>query len=330
MLYQPAVKRNKINSVLHLALLSPGQPNACISPAFAKCGVECYEMDWLNERRYGLSKMRERLIDTVATMKPDLLFMQLQTADVIDNHTARQLSNHTKVINWTGDVRENIEWYAKLAPSIYLTLFTNMTDVNKLRLRGLRADYLQIGYDTDIYHPFSSVMDDNRPRLKKYPRVTFCGNNYSNFPLSVERTAMVSFMRSRFKNDFQNFGSGWPGTHQIPCDIEADLYRHVDIAINQNHFEYELFSSDRILRIMACGTLCMTRWFPGIEKEYKDGVNLVVWKDFEDLYNKVTYYLHYEDKRKKIAEAGQLLVSKTCTWENRINQLLKLIPKWAN
>ena len=61
---------------------------------------------------------------------------------------------------------------------------------------------------------------------------------------------------------------------------------------------------------MGCGTLCLSYKYPGIEKEYKIGKHLDVWEDFDDLKDKIKYYLKNDYLRDKIAKAGCEYVAK--------------------
>ena len=65
----------------------------------------------------------------------DAVFMQIQHPNIITPETARIMSEQSLVFNWTGDVRTNIRWYVDMSPYV-VTLFTNMTDVEKIRKIG--------------------------------------------------------------------------------------------------------------------------------------------------------------------------------------------------
>ncbi len=312
--------------IYHIALLAPGQPNTQVSKGLAEAG-ECYELDWLDfKNHHGLAMLREKIIADVKKIRPDIVFMQLQTADIIDAATAEAIKRISFIVNWTGDVRENIDWYIELADHIHLTLFTNMTDVKKMRAKGKQADYLQIGFDDTIYTPTGKSVP------KGYPSVVFLGNNYENgmrFPLSAARMQLVEFMEKHFPQNFGVFGNGWNASQHLSPELEAECYRSCKIGINQNHFDYELFSSDRILRIMGCGAMCITKSYPGIEKEYIDGVHLVTYDTLDQLKTLVEYYLEHEDERLKIAESGRNLVRENYTWQKRMEKLFAFYRAYA-
>lgn len=311
--------------ILHVALLSPTEPNEAPSRAMRECGHEVHVIDWVKIRnKYGMEMLRTTLLNDAKNFRPDIIFMQLQIAGVIDRETADILSSIGFTVNWTGDVRADIEWYKELAPHIDLTLFSNMTDVRTLQGEGLRADYLQVGYDEHLYCP-------GRPNKTHFADIVFLGNNYKastiKFPLTGDRIAMVDYMSSRFKGKFKAYGSGWKGSQRLHIADEINCYRFSKIAINQNHFDYEKFSSDRIFRAMGCGIFMASRYYKGIEDEFEMGKHLECWSTLQELEDICRYYLANDKARKKIAAAGAKHVAENYTWHNRIDELIKLKMK---
>jgi spore maturation protein CgeB len=106
---------------------------------------------------------------------------------------------------------------------------------------------------------------------------------------------------------------------------EAAIYRGSKMAISLSHYDLERYFSDRMLRIMGCSTLCLAKWYPGIEKDFTDGVHLVVWRDIQELITKIHYYMDHPKERFIIARGGHLRVGLEHTWSIRIGQLQKII-----
>ena len=255
----------------------------------------------------------------------DVVFMQIQSGGVIDIKKAKELKDKgVLLVNFTGDVRQPLpEWYLALAPYV-TTVFTNMHDVEYVRSFGYDAEYVQIGYNENIYKK-------EGVREKKATKIVFMGNNYGRtFPLSEERHMMVNKLKRKYGDNFKVYGSGWErGTENLNHrqEREAEIYRGAKIAINFSHFNLSRYSSDRIFRIMGCGTLCLTHRFKDMEDEFKDGVHLVAWDNLTDLCNKIDYYLAHEKEARDIAEAGQYLCENTATWEKRIETLKNIIDE---
>jgi spore maturation protein CgeB len=312
----------------HIALLAHNEPNAAISREFRKAFDEYKEIDWLRFYQHGqVKQLRAKIISDCAEFKPDVIFCQLQTPDVIDAETADILRHQGAIlISFTGDVRENIDWYIALADHITFTIFTNRTDVKKMHAVGKAAEYCQVGFDSEIYCPgVAPAITD----------VVFLGNNYlqsMNFPLSQERWDMVQFLKQNLSSSqFSLWGNGWgiPHIHLNPLQ-EANCLRGSKIAINHSHFDYENYSSDRNLRAMACGSMVLSKYYKGIEEEFTIGVHLDTWRTFGELLNMINYYLSDDGEalRQKIALAGQKLVLDKYTWRGRTQELIKLIERY--
>jgi len=273
-----------------------------------------------HELHPGTSGFNSKSVSMAKKIKPDFIFIQIQTANVISKDAVKMMKRTGAfIVNWTGDVRYPIpKWYYDIGQHIDSTVFTNMTDVEKMICDGLESNYVEIGIDPDIYTPNgqSTISND----------IVFFGNNYGDgyFPLSGFRIEMVNRLKSRF-NNFSVYGSGWPfgdGSMNHSQHEEAAAYRGAKIAINVSHFDYSSYSSDRLLRILGSGAFCLCKRFPNME--YNDGEHLVVWETLDELEEKINYYLENEEERNEIAKNGCYYVHENHTFENMVDNLLKL------
>ncbi len=81
----------------------------------------------------------------------------------------------------------------------------------------------------------------------------------------------------------------------------------------------------RNFEIPGCNVFLMTGQAPGLEDYYRDGKEIVVFKDTRDLIKKITYYLKHENQREQIALAGYNRTTKEHTYEKRFNDIFKII-----
>jgi hypothetical protein len=239
------------------------------------------------------------------------------------------------VINWTGDVRQPIpDWYIEVGKACSLSLFTNDKDIEVCNENGVKADYLQIGYNEHQYNEISMPEYMNQIKPKD---VVFMANHYqySGFPLTECRMKVANELLNTFGERFALYGSGWQenlpqvGSLMFNQHLEAEVYRNSKMAINLSHFNLSRYSSDRLLRIMACGCLCLSHKYDNIGMEYENKKHLVYWSSIEELKELIEYYSkpENESERKKIAEAGRKLVQENCNWTKRVEQLKQLIVK---
>jgi glycosyltransferase involved in cell wall biosynthesis len=269
-----------------------------------------------------LKNINEIIMRDVARHHVDVVFMQIQRANVIKISTLIALRNKgVKVFNFTGDVRQPLEkWYIDTAPYV-TTLFTNNHDVETLQRLGYNAVYFQVGYNVEYYNKF----DQPQPNA---PDIVFFGNNYGTlFPLSQYRQDMVAFLKNRYGNKFKVYGNGWEGAENLNANQckEGAIYRGCKIAINLSHFDLDRYSSDRLFRILGSGAFCLSHNYKNIELEFKHKKDLCVWNNFDELAELIDYYLEHEEQRRIIALTGNKNCEQNFTWDKRMEQFKTLI-----
>lgn len=271
--------------------------------------------------------LNQTIIDDVSNNKYDVVFLQIQHKDIITEAAAKAISKNSLGFNWTGDVRTNIDWYIELGKH-WVTLFTNMTDVEKMRSLGLRADYLQIGYDHTYYTPTEKPCHNN---------IVFCANYYPHldFPLTGLRKKMVESLKYEFGDKFNLYGGNWKPHFNAEYDYvnnedEAEIYRTCAIAINCSHFDYSRYSSDRMFREMASGAFVLSHAFKDYHLDYENNKHFVVWQDIPDLISKCHYYLENKNDRELIAKQGCELITNTASWDCRMKEFVEIIKKYKN
>lgn len=266
------------------------------------------------------------LLETATSFNPDLIFIQIQQENVLSPHTALELSKIGFVINFSGDVRQDLaKWYIDIGRNIQLTTFSNMADVKKCRELGINADYLEIGIDPLIYK--------KRNLVKQSPSIVAHFNHYQNqFTLSQYRMDIVSALSKEFGNEFGVYGHfpNAKGNFNHSQIAESENYNRAKIAINCSHFNFERYSSDRILRAMASGAMCLSHDYEGIEQDYVIGKHLDIFKDIRELIFKCKYYLSCEPLRQSIADNGCTLIHKNHTFENMCQNIVELYKKNKN
>lgn len=305
--------------LFHIGLSAAETPENGLQKAFREVFPEYREINC------GHKDLNNEVIRIAEEFRPDIVWMQIQCEGILHVGTARKLKElGCFVMNWTGDVRATVPpWMIEMGPHIDLTLFSNYTDVLDCRKRGIKSGFLQIGIDPEIYNrngPVSTTQD-----------IVFMGNNYGQgqFPLSSFRAQMVHTLKSRFKDRFGLYGTGWNspranGNYLGNQRGEAAIYRGCKIAINCSHFDYSRYSSDRLFRAMASGAFVLTKWYPNIEADFIDREHLVVWHNMADLVQKCEYYLRQEEERKEIAAEGCRLAHNRDTFKNMCENIKQL------
>lgn len=315
-----------MKSILHVALISPGGYTAePFMRAFMNNGFNDYQMfDWqFHKFNSGQETMKQMLIEKAAQMKPDVIFMHIQNSESVDVETYRRLSKISFVVNYTFDCRNNekTQWLYNLVPILGLVCFSNQDDVDECVRRGHdNAMVLQSSFDDGIYKPSSESSRNG---------IVFIGNNTENtnleFERAKERREMVDFLSYSYPSDFSVYGIGWAKSQFINPKEEVAIYQKALIVINHNHFERELYTSDRLWRAMACGPLVLTKYFKGIEKMFSRGEYLDWWSSFEELKQRVDYYTRNPAQTKLMSIRGSQQVLLKHTWTARIKEMMDFI-----
>lgn len=283
---------------------------------------ECYHLDWY-PYQHNKSELQSIILGIKETFNPDIVFIHTQSGDVIDIQTLNVLSRNAIVFNWTGDVRHPLpQFYIDIGRHVTATLFTNMVDVELCNTLGIKADFLQVGFDSAYFNPLGKTDS-------KYPEIIFLGSNYPNvFPLSNLRYEMVHGLKNEFGSRFGVYGGGWGDLCNGYIDNYADegiAYRSCKIAINLSHFAYSRYSSDRMFRILGSGAFCLTHNFPDLEKDFVPNKEVVVWNSIDDLKSKIYKYLINDKERENIALKGCLKARTNFTWHHFAKNLKLII-----
>ena len=253
--------------------------------------------------------------------KPDIVFMQIQAPDIITHSVCKIMKDSGAfIINWTGDKRQEVpQCMIDLAPYVSLTSFSNMDDVNTMRSLGFKSEYLEIGYDPEIYKPEGEALN--------MPEIVFMGNNYGRgyFPMSGFRIDMVDFLRQEYGNRFGVYGSGWAygnGNFNHSQYEEAKAYRGAKIAINCSHFDSLNYNSDRLLRILGSGVHCVSYNHKGMFDTYKHGLSY--FNDFNELKKTIDFNLDPKNKAYTLGWVGNDFVKNTFTFKHQVENIINL------
>ena len=83
----------------------------------------------------------------------------------------------------------------------------------------------------------------------------------------------------------------------------------------------------RAFEIMGSGGFLLSNYQREYEEYSCNGVDYVYYMDYEDLMEKVEYYLSHEKERKEIAKNGYENVKANHTYRNRVDAIMKIISE---
>lgn len=82
----------------------------------------------------------------------------------------------------------------------------------------------------------------------------------------------------------------------------------------------------RVLEIMACKGFVLVNYQEDLAKEFEDGKELVMYRNLEEMTDKVQYYLEHEEERRQIARAGYEKVLREYNYAAKLRKILEQKP----
>jgi glycosyltransferase involved in cell wall biosynthesis len=259
--------------------------------------------------------------DLSHAFKPNMVLMQLQDTDKFNSSRimALRLENPgTLFVTWNGDYHPETLYsrsYMEMLEKFELNGLVTTEVAEKYNTAGINWFYWQIGWE-----------DFNPRGVEKVPKhdVLFLGNGYSEARQNLIRT-----IRNVVGYNLGLYGS-WPeefhanGSNLYDFDSGGKLYMNCKIAISDGQWRHASgFVSNRLFQAMSAGAFLLQQHFDGMEEllGLQDGVHLVVWKDLDDLVDKIDFWLDHDTERKDVAERGRDFVRKNHSFDVRVREL---------
>ena len=105
------------------------------------------------------------------------------------------------------------------------------------------------------------------------------------------------------------------------------VFAHSKINLNVTLRSIETGIPLRVLDVLGCGGFLLTNYQEEIAEYFQDGIDLVVYSDFEDMEQKIQYYLSHEAKRKAIAENGNKRVKELFGYGTQLEKIISILEE---
>jgi len=296
------------------------------------CHLDIFDYFYVYEsNRRRVNTARQKFIQKALECKPDLIHMQLQHTKVIDAKTVARIKRElpkTKIVNWTGDVRNYVPvTFKKVAQVCDYNLISSTGQLDMFR-REVNRDikYWQIGYDPKLYYPAPKV-----PNKFEWDCVFVANNNTKEgYPGRPEREKACMLLREAFKDRFALFGNGWPKSYKSRGSIDQKkaitAYHNSLCSISVSHYnDIDHYFSDRLLMCLACGRPTVSFRFPKWESYFTDGCDLLIAKSIPDIVEKVKFLKNNRDRAEFIGKSGADKVLAEHTYKSRVKELLDVV-----
>lgn len=177
-------------------------------------------------------------------------------------------------------------------------------------------EYVQIGESEDFVEGTFEVMFANilGQKLAQLERMEVCSYLAQNYDFHLYTGSDTSYDPA-----VRNCG-------------HADYLKEMPLIFNYSkinlHITLRSITSGmslRVLDVLACGGFLLTNYQPEIAEYFIDGEELVMYHSFEDMYEKIDYYLEHEDERKQIARAGYKKVKECFNYIKGFGQIVEIL-----
>jgi spore maturation protein CgeB len=186
-----------------------------------------------------------------------------------------------------------------------------------------RMYLLPLGCDTLRYNPFMQI---DETVVKRFAcDISFAGNHsaYREEALAcLEDLSMYIYGKGWEGSKLRNYHKGW-------LDNEIDLpilYKNSKINVNVKAGERYNFVGMKPFEVLGSGGFLLTYTCKEMEEMFEPEKEIAIYKDPEELREKILYYLRNENERERIASAGYNRVKSSHTYVHRAVRLLE-IPK---
>ncbi len=104
------------------------------------------------------------------------------------------------------------------------------------------------------------------------------------------------------------------------------VFRDSRINLNTTTRSMKSGLAQRIWDVLGCGGFLLSNYQPELEDYFEIGKDLEVYENYDELIEKIDYYLKNEDKRLEITSNGCLTVK---TSHSTLNRVIEIIQKIA-
>lgn len=297
----------------------------------------------------GRDRMNKELLEVVQKEKPDLCFFFL-FGDEIKKQTIKKITQeNTTTFNWFADDHFRFYNFSKYyAPLFHWVSTTDSQAIKK---------YNKIGYKNVIKTQWACNQFLYKPsNLGKIYDVSFIGQPHSDRRKVVDKIKKAGI-------NIKCRGNGWEAG-RVSQDEMIKIFSQSKINLNltksSGNINFKALASiflkkelnktlkfvnpkywfgnfqsilakkreqikGRNFEIPGSGGFLLTSNADNLTDYYEDGKEIVIYKDIDDMIEKIKYYLKHNEEREAIAQAGYERTLREHTYEKRFNNIFKII-----
>lgn len=167
-----------------------------------------------------------------------------------------------------------------------------------------------------------------RPKIQQRFKhdVVFCGSTMSYHNEWNYRLQLAKWLENTYGDRLGIYPKDKPALRGQPL---VDLYGSAKVMVGDSCLNGGItnYWSDRIPETLGRGGFLIHPYVEGIEDHFEDGTHLVTYElgNFDELREKIDYYVEHDDERNAIAAAGKAHVMEHHTYERRMEQVIQAL-----
>lgn len=289
-------------------------------PALKNLGHEVVFFESLNKSCYSdFTELNRELLKTVERESPDIIFCVLMTYEIwLETLELIRGGSKAALIHWATDD----SWKYDQLSRFYLPYFDLHVTTYPSAVEKARAD----GFDHVLLSQWAASSERLRPPLPaqecKYD-VTFVGSCYGTRPQWIRKLKERGL-------DVRTFGYGWP-SGAVKSENIPEIMRQSRISLNFADsglivdglkIRRDRQIKARTFEVPGCGGMLLTEMTDRIDDFYLPDKEIAVFRDIDELAEKIQWLLGHPEERDAIAQAGYERTEREHTYEHRFRQVL--------
>lgn len=246
-------------------------------------------------KKIGINKMIKSLFASINNIQPDLIL--LGHTELIDGEVLsliRKKYPNIKIAMWWVDWLKNL---SSIKSKIkYIDVLFTTTGVKDFPEINFENKNLKISY-------LPNMCDSSIESYKAFDEVNFDRELFFAGRLDKERESFITNLKKSLKDiRFDIFGNTKETVLLGSKFLKSISKSKISLNLSRDH-ETSLYSSDRLIQLLANGSMVISKNIPDIELLFSKD-EIVFFKDEEECFEKISHYVNNDEERKEIAKNG--------------------------
>lgn len=280
-------------------------------PALKNLGHDVHHFESRDRSVYtDFAEQNKALLEIIREKSPDVMLAVQRNYEIwIETLQAIQNNSNTATVCWTTDDNWKYREVSRFIGRFYDVMTTTYPEV--------LPEYHNDGISNVLLTQWAANSEAIRspvPAEKCRYQVSFVGSAHG------DRKKRIHELRQR-GIDVTCFGNGWPNG---PVDVSMipEIMQNSVISLNFGNSKKQGQIKARNFEVPGAGGFLLSETVPELELYYSIGKEIDVYRNTDDLVQKIHHYLSHPKERDAMALAGNQRTRQDHTYEMRLKEVL--------